>query len=55
VFRGAGGPLEPWNEISLCPVHHLRGVHGGNVRITGAAPGGLEFTLGEREVAAARA
>jgi ribosomal protein L22 len=55
VSRAAGGPLEPWNEISLCAVHHLRGVHGGNVRISGTAPGGLEFTLGEREVAAARA
>jgi ribosomal protein L22 len=55
VSRAARGALEPWNEISLCAVHHLRGVHGGSVRITGTAPLGLEFTLGEREVAAARA
>jgi hypothetical protein len=55
VSRAARGPLEPWNEISLCAIHHLRGVHGGSVRITGTAPGGLAFTLGEREVAAARA
>jgi ribosomal protein L22 len=55
VSRAARGALEPWNEISLCAVHHLRGVHGGNVRIIGTAPGGLAFTLGEREVAAARA
>ena len=53
VFRSAGGAREPGNETSLCAVHHLRGVHGGNLRITGTAPGGLEFTLGEREVAAA--
>jgi hypothetical protein len=55
VPRSACGPLEPWNELSLCAVHHLRGVHGGSVRITGRAPDGLHFTLGEREVAAARA
>lgn len=55
VSRAAGGPLEPWNETSLCAIHHLRGVHGGTLRITGTAPGGLAFTLGEREVAAAKA
>jgi hypothetical protein len=55
IPRSACGPLEPWNELSLCAVHHLRGVHAGNVRIAGTAPDGLTFTLGEREVAAARA
>lgn len=55
ILRSACGPLEPWNETSLCAVHHLRGVHGGSVLITGRAPDGLAFTLGEREVAAARA
>ncbi len=55
VRRSAGGPLEPWNELSLCAVHHLRGVHGGTIRIAGTAPWGLRFALGEREVAAARA
>jgi len=54
-FRSAGGPLEPWNELSLCAVHHLLGVHGGNVWIAGRAPDGLTFVLGQREVAAARA
>jgi DNA-binding transcriptional regulator YdaS (Cro superfamily) len=55
IPRWACGPLEPWNELSVCAIHHLRGVHGGSVRITGRAPDGLAFTLGEREVAAARA
>jgi len=55
IPRWACGPLEPWNELSLCAIHHLRGVHGGSVRVTGRAPDGLAFTLGEREVAAARA
>jgi hypothetical protein len=55
VPRSACGPLEPWNEVSLGAVHHLGGVHAGNLRITGTAPDGLRFTLGAREVAAARA
>jgi len=53
--RSAGGPLEPWNELALCAVHHLRAVHAGFVSITGCAPDGLAFVLGEREVAEARA
>jgi hypothetical protein len=55
IRRSQGGPLEPWNELSLCATHHLLGVHGGTVLVTGTAPDGLSFTLGEREVAAARA
>ena len=54
TFRSAGGALEPWNETSCCGIHHLRGVHDGNVLIEGRAPDGLRFTLGEREVRAAR-
>jgi hypothetical protein len=53
TFRSAGGPLEPWNETSMCEIHHLRGVHGGTLRIEGRAPDGLRFALGEREVRAA--
>ena len=55
IPRSAGGPLEPWNEISMCSPHHLLGVHDGNLEITGTAPDGLRFVLGRREVAAARA
>jgi hypothetical protein len=51
--RSAGGPLEAWNEVSLCLVHHLLGVHRGNALVTGQAPDGLAFVLGEREVLAA--
>jgi hypothetical protein len=43
--RSAGGPREQWNEISLCAIHHLRGVHGGVVEITGRAPDDLRFTV----------
>jgi hypothetical protein len=55
IRRSAGGLLERWNETSLCAVHHLRGVHGSSVRITGTAPDALRFVLGEKEAAATRA
>jgi hypothetical protein len=45
-FRSAGGPDEPWNRTTLCAHHHLRGVHGGTLRIRGRAPEGLVFELG---------
>jgi hypothetical protein len=54
-FRSAGGPLEEWNELSLCLPHHLLCVHAGSVLVTGRAPDRLTFVLGEKEVAAARA
>jgi len=54
-FRSAGGPLEEWNELSVCAPHHLLGVHGGSVLVRGRAPDGLSFVLGEKDVAAARA
>jgi hypothetical protein len=53
-YRSAGGPLAPWNELSMCLPHHLLCVHRGYVLVTGRAPDGLAFVLGEREVAAAR-
>jgi len=51
-FRSAGGSDEGWNLVSLCPVHHLRGVHMGRIRVWGRAPDGLVWELGERAVAA---
>jgi hypothetical protein len=55
IFRSAGGPLEAWNEVSLCTPHHLVAVHGGILEITGTAPDGLRFVLRGKEVTAARA
>jgi hypothetical protein len=55
LFRSAGGPLEEWNELSVCAVHHLLCIHGGSVLVLGRAPDRLVFVMGEREVAAARA
>jgi hypothetical protein len=54
-FRSAGGPLEAWNEMGACLPHHLLGIHRGRVLVSGRAPDGLDFVLGEREVKAARA
>jgi hypothetical protein len=45
-YRSAGGPDEPWNRITLCADHHLRGVHGGTLRIRGRAPDRLLYELG---------
>ena len=52
-FRSAGGPDEPWNRTTLCAHHHLRGVHGGALRIRGRAPHELvmfELGLGQQIV-----
>jgi hypothetical protein len=48
VFRSRGGGDEASNLTTLCAWHHLRGVHGGVLRCTGAAPGRLRFELGVR-------
>ncbi len=47
-FRSAGGGNEAENLTTLCAFHHLRGVHGGTVSVTGSAPDRLEFALGLR-------
>ena len=53
IFRSQGGPLAEWNEITACIPHHVA-IHLGWVSVTGRAPDGLTWVLGEREVAAAR-
>ena len=42
-FRAYGGGDEPTNLISLCERCHLELVHGGRLRVVGAAPGGLRW------------
>ena len=49
VFRSAQGGDAPANLTTLCAFHHLQGVHGRRLRITGRAPDGLWFELGTRE------
>lgn len=48
VPRSQGGGDEETNLITLCVAHHLRGVHGGTLAITGKAPDDLLFQLGIR-------
>jgi hypothetical protein len=48
VFRSAGGSDDPKNLVSLCATHHLRGIHGGTVRVWGEAPDRLHWQLGVR-------
>jgi len=45
-FRSHGGSDEDSNQTTLCAFHHLRGVHGGALRIRGRAPEALVFELG---------
>ena len=53
-YRSHGGSNERWNLVSLCVAHHLAGVHQGYIEISGHAPDGLVFLLGEVEVRRAR-
>ena len=47
-YRSHGGGDGEENLITLCAFHHLRGVHGGRLRIRGLAPHALRFELGIR-------
>jgi len=49
VFRSRGGCHAPWNRVTLCAFHHLRGVHAGRLRVEGQAPERLVFELGLRD------
>ena len=53
--RSGRGSDDPENLISLCAAHHLHGIHGGRMRVTGTAPDKLvwEFGLRRSYVAAA--
>ncbi len=53
--RSQGGSDDPENLISVCAAHHLHGIHGGRMRVTGTAPAKLvwEFGLRRSYVAAA--
>ena len=46
VFRSHGGGNERENRITICAWHHLRGVHAGRVRASGAAPHGITWEIG---------
>jgi hypothetical protein len=44
-LRAQGGGDEPENLLALCACHHLRGIHGGHLRVHGKAPDGLRWEL----------
>ncbi len=46
-WRSRGGGDEPENLVSLCAGHHLHGIHRGYIRVSGRAPDGLVWELGE--------
>jgi HNH endonuclease len=45
TYRSRGGGDEPENLVALCAAHHLVGVHGGYLRVSGRAPGALRWEL----------
>jgi hypothetical protein len=45
IFRSRGGTDDDPNLAPLCPGHHLHGVHGGYLRVSGKAPGALQWEL----------
>src|SRR4051812_3964420 len=47
VALSQGGTDDEENLVSLCAAHHLNGIHGGRIRVTGTAPHALvwEFDL----------
>ncbi|MFT3913670.1 MAG: HNH endonuclease [Anaeromyxobacteraceae bacterium] len=54
VFRSQGGDDSDENQTGMCKPHHLRGLHAGNISVSGSAPDRLTWILGWREVAAAK-
>jgi len=53
--RSQGGTDDEWNLVSLCAAHHLHGIHGGRIRVTGRAPDALAWEFGLRRSYAATA
>lgn len=48
LFRSRGGSDALENRTTLCPFHHLRGIHAGRVRAQGRAPDAITWELGVR-------
>ncbi len=47
VFRSHGGGNGPENQVAVCAPHHLRGIHGGLIRVSGTAPDHLVWELAD--------
>jgi hypothetical protein len=48
VYRSRGGDHGGDNRVTVCAAHHLRGIHGGTIRVTGRAPDRLVWAVGCR-------
>jgi hypothetical protein len=46
--RSHGGADTEDNLVALCACHHLRGIHGGYIRVRGRAPDRLVWEVGGR-------
>ncbi|HEY6004453.1 MAG TPA: HNH endonuclease signature motif containing protein [Anaeromyxobacter sp.] len=46
IPRSQGGTDDPENLVALCACHHLRGIHGGYMRVRGLAPDRLVWEVG---------
>jgi len=55
VPKSQGGTDDEWNLVSLCAAHHLHGIHGGRIRVTGRAPDALVWEFDLRKSYAATA
>jgi hypothetical protein len=47
ILRSHGGSHDPGNQTALCAPHHLRGIHGGRIRVSGTAPDRLVWELAD--------
>jgi hypothetical protein len=47
VYRSHGGGNDPGNRTAICAPHHLRGIHGGLIRVSGTAPDKLVWELAD--------
>ena len=46
IFRSHGGPEEAVNIMYVCTYHHLRGIHGGHLNVSGRAGEKLVWVFG---------
>jgi 5-methylcytosine-specific restriction endonuclease McrA len=46
IPKSRGGTDDPENLVALCACHHLRGIHGGYIRVWGRAPDHLVWEVG---------
>ncbi|HET6922908.1 MAG TPA: HNH endonuclease signature motif containing protein, partial [Anaeromyxobacteraceae bacterium] len=47
VLRSRGGSDDLGNQTATCAPHHLRGIHGGRLRVSGTAPDELAWELAD--------